>query len=491
MTSTTLNPPTAAVPDSWIHQQRALDFIEDKPGAMLAMYMGLGKTKCAIDRANQLGAKRILTLAPLSIVDHVWEDQVRNHSRLPMRVQALGQKYKSTKKKIEAANAAVIGTSANRPLMIVANYECVLRKDFQRWVSSIAWDLLILDEIHRIKAPGGATSLWIAQFARQVPQRLGLTGTPMPHSPLDLYAQFRALDPTVFGNSYALFERTYAVLAEKAKQLGFAAPGLKAQEKAEYKKVLRYKNAQDLREKYLSIAYEVDKDEALKLPGSQTVHWRVAMSPEAKATYDELDRTLTAEMFDGQTVKTPNPLAQLTRLQQLTSGYVETKEVQFTRVDSAKSQALSDLIGGIHTDDPVVVFARFLPDLDEIKRIAEEEGRPAWEHSGRKKELDEWKANGGVLAVQIQAGGSGLDLTDARYCIYYSLGFSLGDYEQSKARVHRPGQTRYVTYYHLIAAGTIDEVVISSLEGKQDVIRTITNAKSLKPPEIKFEQEQR
>ena len=491
MTTPMLHAPVGTVPEAWNHQEKALDFIEDKPGAMLAMYMGLGKTKCAIDHANRIGAKRILTLAPLSIVDHVWEDQVRKHSRTPIRVQALGQSYKSTKKKVEAGNAAIIGTSKTRPVMIVANYECVLRKEFQRWVSSIDWDLFILDEIHRIKAPGGAMSLWIAQFARQVPNRLGLTGTPMPHSPLDLYAQFRALDPTVFGNSYSLFERSYAVLAEKAKQLGFSAPGLKAQDKPDYKKVLRYKNAQDLREKYLSIAYEVDKDEAIKLPGTQTIEWRVGMTPEAKATYDDLDRLLAAEIFDGQTVKTPNPLAQLTRLQQLTSGFVETKDVPFTRVDNAKSQALADLIGGIHADDPVVVFARFLPDLDEIKRIAEEEGRPAWEHSGRSKQLEQWNSQGGVLAVQIQAGGSGLDLTNARYCIYYSLGFSLGDYEQSKARLHRPGQERYVTYYHLIAAGTIDEVVMASLEGKQDVIRTITNAKSLRPPQTISEEEQR
>ena len=37
--------------------------------------------------------------------------------------------------------------------------------------------------------------------------------------------------------------------------------------------------------------------------------------------------------------------------------------------------------------------------------------------------------------------------------VYYSLGFSLGSYEQSLARVHRPGQTRPVEYIHLLAEG--------------------------------------
>ena len=83
--------------------------------------------------------------------------------------------------------------------------------------------------------------------------------------------------------------------------------------------------------------------------------------------------------------------------------------------------------------------------------------RTARELSGSRHELEEWQDGAGqVLAVQIQAGGLGVDLTRAAYCIYYSLGFSLSEYEQSLARVHRPGQTRPVAYYHLIAEHTVD-----------------------------------
>ena len=79
----------------------------------------------------------------------------------------------------------------------------------------------------------------------------------------------------------------------------------------------------------------------------------------------------------------------------------------------------------------------------------------------------------GVLAVQIQAGGLGLDLTLARYAIYYSLGFSLGDYSQSMARLHRPGQTHPVEYIHIVASGTVDETVMDALARREAVIETI------------------
>jgi SNF2 family DNA or RNA helicase len=78
-----------------------------------------------------------------------------------------------------------------------------------------------------------------------------------------------------------------------------------------------------------------------------------------------------------------------------------------------------------------------------------------------------------VLAVQIESGGVGVDLTRARYAIYYSLGFSLGSYEQSLARIHRPGQTRPVEYIHLLAKNTVDEKVMAALAAKADVVTAV------------------
>ena len=89
-------------------------------------------------------------------------------------------------------------------------------------------------------------------------------------------------------------------------------------------------------------------------------------------------------------------------------------------------------------------------------------------------ELKRWQAGEApVLAVQIDSGGVGVDLTRARYAIYYSLGFSLGSYEQSLARIHRPGQTRPVEYIHLLAEGTVDEKVMAALARRSDVVNTV------------------
>ena len=78
-----------------------------------------------------------------------------------------------------------------------------------------------------------------------------------------------------------------------------------------------------------------------------------------------------------------------------------------------------------------------------------------------------------ILGVQMQSGGVGIDCSRAAFAFYYSLGYSLGDYEQSLARLRRPGQTRCVRYYHVVCTGTVDEQVYAALRERRSVIEAV------------------
>jgi SNF2 family DNA or RNA helicase len=69
----------------------------------------------------------------------------------------------------------------------------------------------------------------------------------------------------------------------------------------------------------------------------------------------------------------------------------------------------------------------------------------------------------------------GIDLTRARYGLYYSLDFNLGDHAQSRKRLHRPGQARRVTYIHLLAESTVDRAIYGALRRREDVITAFLN----------------
>ena len=272
-----------------------------------------------------------------------------------------------------------------------------------------------------------------------------------------------------FKNRYAEFE----IVAQKPPE----HPG---DEPEMIQAVSGYRNLEELNRKFYSLAFRVTAAEVLDLPGAIETYTHVNLGKKARRLYDEMAVRFRAELDSGEIVTAANALVRLIRFQQLTSGFTVTADGKTVEIDDAKTRALQDILEDLPRNEPVVVFARFRNDLDAIAATAEKMKRPPLRDLGTGEgSLEEWNQRGGVLAVQIQAGGLGLDLTAARYCVYYSLGFSLGDYLQSVARLHRPGQTSLIDYIHLVAAESIDEIIVNALENKEDVINRILETRDL------------
>lgn len=428
----------------WPHQQQALDFVDGKPAAMLAMAMGTGKSRVAIELLVRRGAARTLVLCPRSVVD-VWTAQAARYSSLTSLPLAVGSTFKRQE-------AAARGMADRRINLFIINYDACWRTPFKEWALEQAWDALVCDESHRIKAPGGVASRFVTRLANRIPFRLALTGTPMPHSPLDIYAQYRVLEPDIFGTSYRRFMHEYAVT--KPMQ-GFEM-------------VIGYKNQAALHQKVYQIAFRVEAD-VLNLPEPSHNERGCALCPAASKLYRALETDFYAEVDAGE-ITAANAMVKALRLQQLTSGYGKLSDSgEEVALDTSKQTLLADILEDL--DEPVVVFCRFRHDLDTVRIAAQGLHRGSLELSGRKNDLKAWQAGeASILAVQTQAGGVGIDLTRARVAIYYSLGLSLGDHLQSQARLQRPGQTRTVAYYYLLADGTIDHRVFRALAARKDVI---------------------
>ena len=461
-------------PQPWPHQVRAKEFIREKRGSMLAIDMGCGKTKIAIDHMIELECQQVLVLSPLSIVDHVWPDQIKTHSDVEMTVIPLGTRVKSVREKQKRAEAGLkLAKARNEPAVVIVNYESAYRAPLGEWLMNQKWDLLVMDESHRIKSPSGTMSRWVSRLSDRVRRKLALTGTPMPHSPLDLYAQMRAIDKSIYGTNYQAFRTKYAVI-EDLEIPGKSIPGTNLRETKKVPRINGYRNMEELHEKFYSVAFRVEAKDVLDLPPAIETYTRVHLGSKAQKLYDEMELSLRAEMESGEEISATNALAKLLRLQQMTSGFTMTTDGRMVAVDDSKARAMTDILEDLPLNEPLVVFTRFLHDLDVVAQVSEKLGRNCYEVSGRRKQLDQWKdEEGGVLAVQIQAGGLGLDLTKARYCIYYSLGFSLGDYLQSIARLHRHGQNAIVDYIHLVAAGTVDDIITRALQHKENVVQAV------------------
>ena len=448
-------PPSAKTP-CWRHQRESFWFAEGKRTSMLALGMGCGKSKVACDLVNHWKAERILIVCPLSVVP-VWQEQFERHSSEPwvfiFRENETIARFAKRVKMLTTQKATGEFRTA-----IVLNYDAAWREPFIDLATSIGWDALILDESHRCKAPSGKAARGMAAIGKQAGRILALTGTPMPHSPMDIYAQFRILEPSIFGTNYHSFEQRYAIKG------GF-----------EGRQVLGYRNQDDLREKFFSIAYQVDRS-VLDLPEALHIERHFDLTGEARKIYDKLEADFVAQVKDGEIVAS-NAMVKLLRLQQITGGTVAVETEDATRKDRVsddKREILLDIFADLPHGEPIVVFCRFVSDLAAVHEAAKECGRESLELSGSQNDLAAWKAGEApILAAQIQSGSVGVDMTRAAYVVFYSVGFSLGDYEQALARSHRPGQDRPVTYYHLIANDTVDGKVYKALQSRKDAVAEI------------------
>lgn len=439
----------------WDHQREAVEFALARKATLWHMGMGTGKSRCAIELAKRLGISRVLILCPLSVVPG-WVDQLRQYGPdfepVPLRKGTVRRKAEYAKERLSLAHA--MGKKA----VVIVNYESARNEPLASMLMAQKFDLLVLDESHRIKSPKGTTSRWVSRLAKTCERRVALTGTPMPHSPLDVYAQFRALDPALFGLSFVRFRARYAKMG------GYGM-----------KQVVGYQNMAELQDRLGSYTYQADRS-VLDLPDA--IHQRIPieLGSKARKLYTALDRDFVAAVREGE-ITASNALVKLLRLQQLTSGWVtveQDEQTDLVEVDTAKRDALVDLFQDLPANEPVVVFGRFTADLRAAHDAAASAKRTSLELSGQRRELEDWQAGRAtVLAVQIQSGGTGIDLTRARYCVYLSAGYSLGDYEQSLARVHRPGQSRSVNYYHLVAQDTVDEKVYQALRDRKQVVESV------------------
>jgi SNF2 family DNA or RNA helicase len=415
----------------WRHQSEAAAWAAKRHASMLALDMGTGKTLTALLALGLLGK------AMETVLVHCGTSAKRA-ARLQQALQ----------------------TAGNKTLIVVVNYDSVWRGELSKVIESTKWSAIVLDESHRIKSPYGKASKWLARLAAKHDhaKRLALTGTPMPHSPLDLWGQFNFLDRVVFGTSYVGMRRRYA-------ECDRLFPS----------KVRAWLKQDELAAKLDAHSWRVTADEVLDLPDAIHETIPVPLSPATMKFYRQLEKEMTAEISAG-TVTAANALTKLLRLQQATSGYARTEESGTVLIDGmpTKRAVLEDRLSDLPVTEPVVVFCRFRSDLDDVAAAARELGREYAEVSGERKDLERWQAGDAViLGVQIQSGGVGIDLTRAAYAVYYSLGFSLGDYEQSLARLRRPGQTRCIRYYHLVAPGTVDQQVYAALKERRSVVEAV------------------
>ena len=421
--------------------------------------MGTGKTITSIAIAGALylsgRVKRALIVAPLSILG-VWDEEFAKFADFPYTLQVLTGSSEQKAKQI-------VGIKGSGLHVVVVNYESAWRLGD----TLLTWkpDLVVADESHKIKSHTANASKFLHKFGTEKCYKLLLTGTIITNKAVDVYSQYRYLNPAIFGASFYRFRNRYFEQGYFPSQLTM-------------KKHMEPEFTQRLH----CIAFRATKAECLDLPETVDIIRLVDLEPKALKAYRDLVRDSFAELSAEESVTASNILTRLMRLSQLTGGFIKPDDGRLQQISRAKLAALEDIVEEVtEGGEKLVVIARFVPELEAITAMLEKMGIGYSLVMGGVKDRDDQIARfqndpeAQVFVGQIATAGQGITLTAASTMVLYSTDYSMSNHEQARARIHRVGQAHKCTYIYLTARGTVDEKVLRALRDKADLARTLVD----------------
>lgn len=460
------------------YQLRALGKVQKLGGvAGLFMEMGTGKTKVAIDWAGigyyNYDIKRVLVICPLSVMG-VWDRQIKQHLPFFARVRLLKG---STKERAKQIRWMIRSPQPTQDWMVI-NYEGIWRGDGRDRIEDLLekWgpDLVICDEGHRLKSSTAKQSKAAARIGSYAEQRLVLTGTPITKSPLDVFGQFRFLDPDIFGSNWYRFKNKYGIWG------GWGRYQLKG-----------YKNLNELVTNVRENTFRIKKEQAIDLPEKVSVTVPVELSLKATELYKKMAKEMIIEIEESHATAAI-VLTKILRLSQITSGFVTDINKKVRVFDNSKLDVCIDLLDDMLSQDKkVVIFARFRSDIARLDAAIQKKfKKPPLILSGsvpmsqRDSIIERFHedSEAKIFVAQLQAGSLGIDLTPASVAIFYSIDYSYANYVQAQDRLHRIGQKNKVTYYHLVVPRTIDSLTLEILKDKGDLAHAIVHDPNILKP---------
>ena len=461
----TLPMPVKARP--YLHQSQIFDFVcrlfgllDDivrSKGAAILAEMGTGKSLCSVAVSGilyQMGLiNRVLIVCPLTLTT-VWEDEYQKFADFPYTLTILSGS--SAKKKEQLSRLEDKGLK-----VVIINYESSWRLETE--LLKYSPELCVCDEGHKIKENRSKQSKAMHNIGDAAKYKLLLTGTLITNKEIDVYSQYRFLNSDIFGTSFYRYRSRYFDMG------GYG----------NHTPIFREYMRDEFLEKLHSIAFRVRKEDCLDLPEIREEVRRVRLEPKADKLYAAVLEDSYAQLTRGE-VTASNVLTRLLRLSQITGGFITDDDRVTTQVSTAKLDALFDLVDeAVEENKKLVIMARFVAELDAIQEgLSKRRIGHAVIRGGVKDrdiEIRRFQTDPDcmVFVGQISAAGLGLTLTAASTMIFYSMNYSMSDFEQAKARIHRVSQKNDCRYIYLVCRGTVDTKILRALRNKVDLAKLL------------------
>ncbi|GAA4710024.1 DEAD/DEAH box helicase [Brevibacillus fulvus] len=440
------------------HQRETAERVlnEMRGRAILADEVGLGKTIEAglIMKEYMVRglAKKILILVPASLVIQ-WTKELNQK----FGIAAVAQKKEYMWRQYD---------------VVVASIDTAKRDPHRRHVLDIDYDMLIIDEAHKLKNKRTRNY----QFVKEIKKKycLLLTATPIQNEMDELYNLINLLKPGHLGHS-TTFSSNYVEGKRQAKN--------NERLKGEIEKVM-------IRNRRSDGGVHFTSRHVQSIP--------IQLSPEEMELYQGVSQFVRDHFRSG--LGGVNSLALITLQREVCS----SREAAFmtlynmyqrTAEDSPARQEilrLVEMIKQIQThskaaktvellkqiNDKVIIFTEYRATQNYLQKYLSEHGITSVPfRGGFKRSKKDWMTdlfqNRAQVLIATEAGGEGINLQFCNQVINYDMPWNPMRVEQRIGRVHRLGQQRDVHIYNLSTVGTIEQHILNLLYEKIDLFEMV------------------
>jgi len=423
-------------------------------GGILADDMGLGKTvqalalMCHVKERNATDAP-FLVVAPTSVVEN-WALECRKfapHLRVVTIAEMVGRRGVKLAKLAEDAD------------VVITSYS-LFRLEYGDY-AAVEWAAMFLDEAQFAKNRNSQTY----QRARMLPVRckVAMTGTPMENNLMELWSLLSITAPGLFA-SPERFSKYYRAPIEKQNDTD---------------------RLDQLRRRMRPLMLRRTKEQVARdLPDKQEQVLELELEARHRKVYQthlQRERQKVLGLIGDLSKNRFEIFRSLTLLRQvsLDPSLIDAK---YSNVPSTKLDALMGMVGDIVADGHRVLifsqFTRFLTSAsDRLKLAGVEHCYLDGKTRKRAAVISRFRTGDApAFLISLKAGGFGLNLTEADYCILLDPWWNPATEAQAVDRVHRIGQTKKVMVYRMVAKDTIEEKVMALKARKAALFANVIDA---------------
>lgn len=390
---------------------------------------GVGKTYSALGAYLQSGCSKLLIICLAPKV----EDFAEDGALMKIDITPLNKGTKKNKELLAESNKVAI------------SFESVWRiTELLKWVDEDTF--IIIDEAHKVGVTSSKVTKFVMKLTKKTKYVRLLTATPVSNGKLENYYPLLYM-LNVFRKPKKEFEQLFVV--KQMRQLG----------SMRFMQIVGYQNEHLLNDMINSVAVRFTRDKDY-FPEDYVYRTK------KPAMYAKLKKNRMYKADNGEVIELDNSSKLFNAMRCVSHGFLLGINKQVSKEPFERLNQILET----HNNERVVIFYNYNVELEMLKQVLDKLKRPYSQYNGASKDLKQFKGkDNGVVLAHYKSASTGInDFVIANVTIYNSMPLESINYEQSKARTDRYGQTKKPLYYHILPETPTEKKIFETVTNGKD-----------------------